>query len=132
MLAATARMLPVPISLFVRLREVSFFMYTISGAAANMEKKDEKKPHHDTWKARECGLLVSRMMNWVALCSASTGMEKTRPKISFVPRLFTPFFSRASCSLLTFSSSDSTVFTSVSSFSCVISGFVAMIVCGLA
>ena len=39
---------------------------------ANMEKKDEKKPHHDTWKARECGLLVSRMMNWVALCSAST------------------------------------------------------------
>ena len=25
-----------------------------------------------------------------------TGMEKTRPKISFVPRLFTPFFSRAS------------------------------------
>ena len=34
MLAATARMLPVPISLFVRLREVSFFMYTISGAAA--------------------------------------------------------------------------------------------------
>eukprot|EP00964_Phaeocystis_antarctica_P036555 scaffold20882_cov71-Phaeocystis_antarctica.AAC.5 len=34
MLAATARMLPVPISLFDRLREVSFFMYTISGAAA--------------------------------------------------------------------------------------------------
>ena len=34
MLAATARMLPVPISLLVRLREVSFFMYTISGAAA--------------------------------------------------------------------------------------------------
>tara|TARA_B100000768_G_scaffold147634_1_gene141253 strand:+ start:631 stop:759 length:129 start_codon:yes stop_codon:yes gene_type:complete len=34
MLAATARMLPVPISLFVRLREVSFFMYTINGAAA--------------------------------------------------------------------------------------------------
>ena len=112
MLAATARMLPVPISLLLRLREVSFFMYTISGAAAmrhvitggyaqahapfgykqasalkggcgcvrqrggcapaNMEKKEEKKPHHETWKARECGLLVSRMTNWVALCSAST------------------------------------------------------------
>ena len=34
MLAATARMLPVPISLFDRLRDVGFFMYTISGAAA--------------------------------------------------------------------------------------------------
>ena len=82
MLAATARMLPVPISLLVRLREVSFFMYTISGAAANIEKKEEKKPHHETWKARECGLLLSRMTNWVALCSASTGMEKTRLKRS--------------------------------------------------
>lgn len=34
MLAATARMLPVPISVFDRLREVFFFMYTINGAAA--------------------------------------------------------------------------------------------------
>merc|ERR1719201_2656874 len=91
-----AKMLPRPISLLLRLREVSFFMYTISGAAANIEKKEEKKPHHETWKARECGLQLSRMTNWVALCSASTGMEKTRPKIAFVPRLFTPFFSRAS------------------------------------
>jgi len=37
-----------------------------------MEKNEEKKPHHDTWKARECGLLLSRMTNWTALCSAST------------------------------------------------------------
>ena len=42
------------------------------GAPANMEKNEEKKPHHDTWKARECGLLLSRMTNWTALCSAST------------------------------------------------------------
>merc|ERR1712100_600321 len=34
-----ARMLPVPICGLVRLSEVFFFMYTISGAAANMEKK---------------------------------------------------------------------------------------------
>lgn len=54
-------------------------------------------------------------------------MEKTRPKISFVPREFTPFFSRASCSLFTFSSSASTEFTSVSSFSVVSSGFIAMV-----
>ena len=33
MLAATARMLPVPICGLVRLSEVFFFMYTISGAA---------------------------------------------------------------------------------------------------
>merc|ERR1719326_2491520 len=44
MLAATARMLPVPICGLVRLSEVFFFMYTISGAAANMEKNEEKKP----------------------------------------------------------------------------------------
>merc|ERR1719444_424745 len=124
MLAATARMLPVPICGLVRLSEVFFFMYTISGAAANMEKNEEKKPHQDTWKARECGLLLSRMTNWTALCSASTGMEKTRPKMSFSPRLFTPFFSRAVCSLLTLSSSDSMVDSSCSSFSAV-----AMVVC---
>merc|ERR1719326_2378324 len=119
-----ARMLAVPICGLVRLSEVFFFMYTISGAAANMEKNEEKKPHHDTWKARECGLLLSRMTNCTALCSASTGMENTRPKMSFSPRLFTPFFSRAACSLLTLSSSDSMVDSSCSSFSAV-----AMVVC---
>ena len=54
-------------------------------------------------------------------------MENTRPKMSFSPRLFTPFFSRALCSLLTLSSSDSMVDSSCSSFSAV-----AMVVCARA
>lgn len=52
----TAQMLPVPICALVRLSELSFFMYAMSGAAANMEKKDEKKPHQVEWKVRLCGL----------------------------------------------------------------------------
>ena len=55
-------------------------------------------------------------------------MEKTRPKMSFSPRLFTPFFSRAVCSLLTLSSSDSMVLSICSSFSAV----AAMVVCARA
>merc|ERR1719267_10648 len=56
MLVETAAMLPWPICFLERLSDDSFFMYAMSGAAANIEKKDEKKPHHEVWKARLCGL----------------------------------------------------------------------------
>ena len=75
-------------------------------APANIEKKLEKKAHHETWKARWCGREALKMMNCVALCSASTGTANSRPKMSLVPRELTPFFSSAVCSLFTcFSSS---------------------------
>ena len=69
-----------------------------SGAAAKVEKKVEKKPNHEAWKARMCGLEKLKMGMAVALCSASTGTEKRRPKISIVPLLLTPLRSKHSCS----------------------------------
>merc|ERR1719267_514207 len=109
MLVETAAMLALPISFLFRLSDVFFFMYAVSGAAANIEKNEEKKPNHDVWKARMCGLskLVKTIIieNCDALCSASTGTENSRPKMSVVPRELTPCFSRAECRALTSCSS---------------------------
>jgi len=68
----------------------SFFMNGMSGAAAKVEKNVMKKPNHDAWNARMCGLLQLRIGSAVALCSASTGTEKRLPKMSDIPRLLTP------------------------------------------
>ena len=68
-----------------------------SGAAAKVEKKVAKKPNHEAWKARMCGLEKLKIGMAVALCSASTGTEKRRPKMSVVPLLLTPFFSKTWC-----------------------------------
>ena len=69
-----------------------------SGAAAKVEKKVEKKPNHEAWNARMCGFEKLRRGRAVALCSASTGTEKRRLKMSTAPLLFTPLRSKHSCS----------------------------------
>merc|ERR1719238_2702143 len=64
-------------------------------------KNEEKKPHHETWKARACGFAADMILKWMALCSESTGAANSRPKMSVVPRELMPFFARLlwSCSM---------------------------------
>ena len=50
-------------------------MNGMSGAAAKVEKNVVKKPNHDAWNARMCGLLQLRIGSAVALCSAGGSGE---------------------------------------------------------
>merc|ERR1719247_2514517 len=61
MLEETARMLPVPMSVFFRFSEVSFFMYIASAGAANIEKKLEKTDIGT-------GNILAVSSNWVLSC----------------------------------------------------------------
>merc|ERR1719182_979271 len=73
MFVETAAMFAEPIWLLVRSSAVGLRMYEMRGAAANIEKKEEKKANHETWKARWCGREQLVMISFVALCSWSTG-----------------------------------------------------------
>ena len=72
MLVETAEMFASPIWALVRSSEVGLRILEARGAAANIEKNEEKKANHEVWNARLCGLAQLNSTSCVALCSWST------------------------------------------------------------
>ena len=96
MLLVTDIRLPMARSERLRPRVVAFLRTGASGAGAKVEKNVEKKPNHDAWKARMCGLLQLEITRRVALCSASTGTLKILPSRAVMRRELLPFASSVS------------------------------------
>ena len=86
MVVETPAMSAVAICVMLKLSDDGLRIFDISGADANIVKNDEKKPNHEVWKARPCGLVKLFSTSLVALCSSSTGTANFWPYASLVPR----------------------------------------------
>merc|ERR1719502_2323636 len=103
---ATEAMADETMSDLTRSSDWGFLMYAMSGAAAKVEKKVQKKPIAADQKARMWGLAHEKsasVLKTIALCSASTGRVNSRPKMSVVPlvlmpRLLSALWRRSTCS----------------------------------
>merc|ERR1719502_1795732 len=106
MVPATEAMADETMSDLTRSSDWGFLMYAMSGAAAKVEKKVQKKPMAADQKARMCGLAHEKsasVLKTAALCSASTGRMNSRPKMSvaplvLMPRLLSASWRRSTCS----------------------------------